>query len=403
MVPPYVCTGDNGTLYEQFHVDVQGSGQLRENAAIFDKLATEYNQHKFALKDALNGIQVTYTGQGAEMMRGAFEPLIESVGQGFDLCRRSSVLLTDQGGGFDTAQSKIHKPVDVPEKPWLYSITPWDTEHDVAIQRNSQIDSANQQAFSQYAKTSLSNSNGAPRFDSASAGFGEITVRDSQPSNPGNPEHGGGRFGGGTGRSGGRQPGDRPDPVEPVRPPTRGGDGGVQPGGVLGGERPGGGIAPGARPGEGTDLQDYVPPPNSSQGLGASGGPTASRDGFGSTGGFAQFGNYAGGAGGASGGPGGAGSGYGRGVGGAGGAGTGAAPRGPGAVAGIGLETGSRSPAAMTRSGTLGTAMPAGGLGGGAARQEEDDEHATPTYLVNEDNGDQIIGDLPRTPPSVID
>jgi hypothetical protein len=176
MAPPYVCTGDNGSLYGQFHTDVAGSGQLVENSDIFDKLATEYNQHKFALRDALNAIKVTYTGQAADAMQGAFQPLIESVGQGFDLCRRSAVLLDSQKGGFDTAQAAIKKPVPVPEKPWLYSITPWDTGYDKAVQQNSQIDSANQQAFSQYAKTTLSNSNGVPKFESGDPGLGAITV-----------------------------------------------------------------------------------------------------------------------------------------------------------------------------------------------------------------------------------
>jgi hypothetical protein len=48
--------------------------------------------------------------------------------------------------------------------------------------------------------------------------------------------------------------------------------------------------------------------------------------------------------------------------------------------------------------------MPGGmGMAGGhGGRGGEDDDHASADYLVNEDNGNAIVGDLPMTAPPVI-
>jgi len=44
--------------------------------------------------------------------------------------------------------------------------------------------------------------------------------------------------------------------------------------------------------------------------------------------------------------------------------------------------------------------MAGGGAGGG--RKREDAEHQTSAYLVNQDNGNAIVGDLEPTIPPVI-
>jgi hypothetical protein len=55
--------------------------------------------------------------------------------------------------------------------------------------------------------------------------------------------------------------------------------------------------------------------------------------------------------------------------------------------------------AATARPGGMAGGMPMGGHG---AHGGEDDEHKSPDYLVTEDNGNAIIGDLPPTAPPVI-
>jgi hypothetical protein len=378
MVPPYVCTGNNGSLYDQFHTNVEGSGQLVENADVFDRLATEYNQHKFALK-------VTYTGQAAEAMQGAFQPLIESIGQGYDLCRRSAALLTDQGGGFDTTQAKIQKPVNVPPKPWLNSMTPWDTGYDKAVEQNSNIDTANQQAFFKYAITSLSNSVEAPKFESGTAGFGAITVTEGQQVNPGDPNQVLGRHSPAKDQQTRRNSSPEHTPGVPqptqTQPPVPGHVGDAPSDGIP--------VQPGHnRPG-GTGSQGFLAP----QGIGGT-GPQVPAAGPGSSG----FGPGGGGLGPV--------GGFVPGVGGSGGQGRGSTPRVPGGGgAGIGPEGGrgaASGPVAAGRAGAGGPGATGAGMAGAGGRKEEDQEHTSASYLVNQDNGDQIVGDLPGTPPSVI-
>jgi len=385
MVPPYVCTEGNGGLYEQFHVNVEGSGQLRENAEIFERLANEYNQHRFALQDALKAITVTYTGQGADAMRGVFEPLIESVGQGYDLCRRSAVLLTDQGGGFDVAQAKIQKPVDVPPKPWLNSLTPWDTAYDKAVEQNSRIDSANQQAYAKYAMTSLANWAQAPNFDSATSGFGDVTVVNDQRKTPGDP----GQVVANRRLKDSRWPGDShvPPPMSSPGPPPAGSpDGGPVRPRQHGGADPRSDVLPTHDRDGGTATQGYLPLPPSG---GNDGGqlvlPYGSERkaggevGSGPVGGFGSVESSRGG-----------GKGPGGGLG-SGGRGMGVLRSGEGATSGRGV--------AAAR-GAVGA--PSAGVGGAAGRKEADEEHKSAAYLVTEENGGQIIGDLPSTTPPVI-
>ena len=106
---------------------------------------------------------------------------------------------------------------------------------------------------------------------------------------------------------------------------------------------------------------------------------------------------------------GGSGSGFGSAGGAKGFAGTetsaGANRTGAGAAAGIGAEEegAMRGGAAAGRPGTAGAAgaggMSAGGRGG---KKEEDKEHKSAAYLVNDDNANDIVGDLPPTVPPVI-
>jgi hypothetical protein len=44
-----------------------------------------------------------------------------------------------------------------------------------------------------------------------------------------------------------------------------------------------------------------------------------------------------------------------------------------------------------------------GGMGGGGAGKGDDDyEHNTPSYLITQEHGSEIVGELPRVSPAVI-
>lgn len=42
------------------------------------------------------------------------------------------------------------------------------------------------------------------------------------------------------------------------------------------------------------------------------------------------------------------------------------------------------------------------GAGAGRGKGDDNNEHKTPSYLVNVDNGNELIGRLPKTAPPVI-
>ncbi|MFD4181398.1 hypothetical protein [Rhodococcus sp. NPDC058514] len=129
-------------------------------------------------------------------------------------------------------------------------------------------------------------------------------------------------------------------------------------------------------------------------GLGASAGSGGyGSGGYGSAGsGFAPGGGSAGG---------GAGVGAGLGVSGgvAGGLGGGmGVPGGAGAAAGAG-GSGVGAAGAAGRPGAMGGGMAPGGA---RANGDDDTEHRTPSYLINVDNGNELVGTLPKVAPPVI-
>jgi hypothetical protein len=42
------------------------------------------------------------------------------------------------------------------------------------------------------------------------------------------------------------------------------------------------------------------------------------------------------------------------------------------------------------------------GAGGRGAKGQEDFEHDTPSYLITEENGSELVGELPKVAPAVI-
>ena len=155
---------------------------------------------------------------------------------------------------------------------------------------------------------------------------------------------------------------------------------------------------------------------SSGYGFGDSGGPGAGGlggSGYGSTGsgaygrgGYDRGARGRGGSSSGAGGSGGSGSGAGAGASGPGGVGSG--PGGStgagaaGAGAGSGTAAGAGSTVAGGAAGARGAAGGGMGAGGRGARGEEDFEHNTPSYLITEENGSELVGELPRVAPAVI-
>lgn len=159
-------------------------------------------------------------------------------------------------------------------------------------------------------------------------------------------------------------------------------------------------------PGIGQDGNgQYVPNPPGYPGSGGGGrGGGQGGGGFMPPMGGGGFGGGGGGGYGAGGGAGGFGAGGAKGFG--SGATSGASARpGAGAAAGFGAEEegGMRGGGMAGRPGAAGAAGQGGmGAGGRGGKKEEDKEHKSAAYLVNDDNANDIVGDLPPTVPPVI-
>ncbi|BDC71903.1 WXG100 family type VII secretion target [Prescottella equi] len=92
--------------------------------------------------------------------------------------------------------------------------------------------------------------------------------------------------------------------------------------------------------------------------------------------------------------------GYGSGGMGSGGSGTGGGAAGSSPSATAGGATGTTAAGTAARNGAVGGGMMPGA--GARGRGEDDAEHKTPGYLVNVDNGSELIGNLPLAAPPVI-
>src|SRR5437879_1810314 len=140
----YVCTANNGSLYDQFHTGVKGTPPLHSASQTFDQIASAHDADQKSLTTALSAVSVTYTGTAASSMQSAFQPLIDALGDGVQKANTASSVAQQQAGHFTTAQNAIKKDVPVPAEPWYEHLDPWSTSYDTAKSTNSSIDSANQ-------------------------------------------------------------------------------------------------------------------------------------------------------------------------------------------------------------------------------------------------------------------
>jgi hypothetical protein len=402
------------TLYEQFHNNVQGVTPLNNAKDSLNGLQTTYEQVRDNLTQALSGIKATYTGNAADAMSDAFTPLANSFNDGANFAGSAALSADFQATSFATAQAKIQNQVPVPAAPWYEPVDPFNTDHDDAINQNSQIDSANEAAYGAYGNDTTGNLGYVQPAPTSTSGFGNFSATQQgsgrtvgSPSGSAGSSGAGSAGGGSAGRasnyqSSGNTPSGYVAPssgTSPSSQATNPGGGGTPPGqtstsgytpppstgpgdgnGTPGGGYPiGGGSAPGGTGGSqigGDGPGSLLGPLGGTGGLGGGGvgGGSASsvgRGGFGTTG--------SGGAG-------------------AGGASGSGARSGVGSAAGVGEEA-EMEGAAAGRSGASG--MP-GAMGGRGGRGGEDQEHKTASYLINEDNGNLIVGDFDPVSPPVL-
>ena len=373
-----VCTAnDSGNLWEQFNVNVHGDGPLHNAAKALADAAAAENQRSADLSKAIQTIRASYTGQAAEQMDAAFQPLISSFQQGSTVAQQASSVLTSQASAYSTAKAKMQPYQQVPKEPIYEHVVPWDTSYDKAVKANSAADSTNQAVYKSYVGSTQPNT--VPAFDTgalpaassgSSSGSGTSSV-----GSVGVGSSSGGYYGGGSG--GGYS-----------AAPSAGGSS-YSPGGSGSGGAPvagapnSGGTSGGSSNYGGTNTSGY------DGGVGTANPYTSggSSYGTGNTGGYGTTGGLGGAGGGLAGrfgggGYGGSAGGYGSGgYGSGGGSGSSAGTRGPGATSGIrateegGLGRSGMSSASAAKSGS---GMSGGPMGGGARGRGEDDDGEDP-------------------------
>ncbi|HEX7659539.1 MAG TPA: PPE domain-containing protein [Pseudonocardiaceae bacterium] len=404
MSDPYalVCTAnDSGNLWEQFNVNVKGEGPLHEVAAALASAASQHDSDAADLANTIQAVRDSYTGRAADQMNAALQPLVQELRDCSTKAQQASSVLTSQASAYSTAKAKMQPYQQVPDEPIYEDIAFWKTDYDKAVEANSSADSTNQAVYKGYVTATQPHTvtafdTGALPAASAGSSSGSGT---SSVGSVGVGSGSGGSYGGGSGGSGYSA---APSAGGSSYSPGGSGSGGAP----VAGAPSSGGTAGGSSNYGGTNTSGYdggvgTANPYTS---GGSSYATGNAGGYGTTGGLGGAGGLAGGFGG--GGYGGSSGGYGSGGYGSGsGSGSSAGSRGPGATSGIrateegGLGRSGMSSASAAKSGS---GMAGGPMGGARGRGEDDDEHSSPSYLVSEENGNAIVGDLPPTAPPVI-
>jgi hypothetical protein len=410
------------------HALTQGPGtssfQLAKQAS--SSLAASHQERESQAMALVMKMGSVWTGDASEAAQAGAAPLLRAFRDGQQALTTHQDLMGRQTDSFGVARTSVH---DVPNQPPSASFG--DMLSDVSgaslftgggylnkVQDWSEKANANVAAYSGYANASSYNRSNMPNeYGDPSGSSSDVSLATAQPG-PGGPGPGGTGVVNGPGGTGG--------PNAPVSHYS-GGPGSSQsmPNGTGTGGGPSqgtGGYGSGGGPSQGTG--GYGPGSTTTQGW--PGGPTAPGTGggwptpggagtglgTGDGGGFQSGTPFAAGGFGAGVGVGGNGSAGGSGgargmrAGGMTGAGGSAAAAekvaGPGARAGAGMPGGSGTAVAAGRPGATG-AQGAGGMAGGAqgGRKEEDKEHKSAAYL-EDDYSDELIGELPRTTPTVI-
>lgn len=421
-------------IYDQMKANAKGGESIGAAIdAIEQKIRPSLQGAQGRLRDIETRLAGSWKGQAAEDAIRAAEPLWKTMDGTVDTLTKHALSLRDQGQQYQVNSNQL-KPMEHGEptgddgqpleRGFWDKMTPWDTDTEDKINQYNSTANHNKEIFKQYKNCSDMNSAGLPgSYENAPNAGAPVEVGNPGRSGgidgptPSGPTPGGGHSGGsGSGGSG-------PTPSGPGSGTGHGSGGGsgstVDPGsgsaGGSGGSGSGSGPSPnpGSLPSEqsplGSSPQSGAVPdvpapgsfsPDTSGSVGAHGGSGGAAMPLGALGAVGGIGGAAGG------------SGSGRGASGLGGRGGfgsgGAGGRGEGPV------SGAKSGAGAGEAGAANAARAAGGSagarGGGMAGapmgarggKESDKEHQTASYLVNEDNGNEIVGDLPPTAPPVI-
>ncbi|QUQ72033.1 PPE family protein [Kutzneria sp. CA-103260] len=402
-----------------------GTSSFQDARAASTSLAQSHQDRENQALALVMKMGAAWTGDASEAARAGAAPLLQAFRDGQQALSTHQDLMGRQTDSFGVAKTSVH---DVPNEPPSASFG--DMVSDVSgvsvftgggylnkLQDWSDKANANVAAYGSYANASTYNQSNMPHeYGDPSGSASDVAVAQQQPGP-------GGHGPGGTGEISG--PGGTGSTTHPASHYSGGPGPSAWTPSDVGNPGPGtGGLpSPGGTPGYGsgpTNTQGWPGAP-SAPGTGAGGWPTpgSGGQGWGSGGASGGFPGTGGvpfgmpGGGGFDGGTAGGGTGGGgaRGLRAGGMAGTGAggaaaaeSQTGPGARAGAGGPGGSGPGAAMAagRPGAPG-APGAGGMAGGGrgGRKEEDQEHTSAAYL-EDDYSDELIGELPRTAPTVI-
>jgi hypothetical protein len=374
-----------------------GSHQAASMAKLHEEIAND-------MRVLQGAMQEHWTGDAAGQAYSGAGPLVQASQVSGQHLQQAQTLYSGQGSSYSNLQNKVNSVADLgtrPQNDWV-SGTPFSFLSNRADQINQWDQKAQQvvDSYNVYHGQSTDNSSKWP------AQYGELglppggagikpTVGAPGPGQPSSGKSGGpgGRWNGGRGGST-EVAGGTGGPTGSVRPPAH------IPPSSFSGTTPAGHTpnSPGD-PGSG----GFVP----GMPVGMYGNPSSGAGGFGpGAGGFgAGFGPGGGGYG--SGGGGGAGSRVSGGFGpGSGGRSSGAGAIGGASASGAGMpgEPGAGGRAAGTASpGGRAGALGAGGMGHGSKGEDsEDAEHQRPSYLLEPDPDDALVGKLPQSVPPVI-
>jgi hypothetical protein len=392
-------------IYNWYHgPEARGTGDYARAESDLRALASSYQQYETHARTAQAALQEGWTGPAAQVAQQNMGPITATAA---GLQQHATTRQSAYGAQIPQWEQTKHSVVKVPEQapqanPLAMSMMAnpatmaagamgvYDTDQQIATyQSNAQ---QNQQAFTAYQPPTQQNAATIPQ---------QVNPVDPGQSNTGvaPPAPGGGV----------------PTPRTAPRPGAGGAGGGTAgtaggrrnfSGGAAGGTPPPGAAGAGG-PGNSTGAAGYLQPAVGSPNAGAPGGlgPGGGGPGSGGPGGIGGFGPGFGPGAGMGAGGGGFGSRGGR-LGAGAGSGAGAGTRGPGGAAGAAageegvLRRGGGGPGAAGRGGAgVPGAMGGAGRGGGG---DQDKEHRAASYLSSDDNGSEIVGELPLTAPPVI-
>ncbi|EWM15250.1 hypothetical protein [Kutzneria sp. 744] len=387
--------GTNPALIHKYFNNGPGTKSWGVAEATNASLKSDYDDYGTRVNQALSTMEQGWSGQAAQQG-------LQSVQQSQTIAQSMSQHMAakqtaygNQIGVFDsTKQAVVAMPDNPPPatNPMAMDVvsTASGAVTAAAYQEGTK---ANQQAYSSYQPPTQSHASAIPKGDSVTPGQSNPTPGPTPPGGPGISEPRSYSPGFGTSQDHHTTTSQPGSGIQQHTPPTVGNSG--QPGGSPVTQPP---VVPGSGT-TSTGVAGYTGTPSGNPnapvtgGYDSSFGPRGSSDsGFGSGSVFAG-GGFGGGFGG------GAGSGYGSGAGATGGrAGSPGAGNAAGASAAEEAMAG-RAGAAGARGAAAQGGTGAAGAGGRGGKKEEDKEHKTAAYLVTEEHGSEVVGDLPPAMP----